>query len=88
MEPPCPPHSTDHLPWAIKAFKCEKAWRFWSELEPGVHTAVYRFADKANAALAGDEFKALVADGGRHPHARRGDAGRGAGGVVAFLSLP
>src|SRR5471030_1694721 len=50
-------YSTDHLPWAIKAFKCEKAWRFWSELEPGVHTAVYRFADKAacDAALGGDE---------------------------------
>jgi hypothetical protein len=57
-------YSTDHLPWAIKAFKCEKAWRFWSELEPGVHTAVYRFADKAacDVALGGDEFKALVAN--------------------------
>ena len=57
-------YSTDHLPWAIKAFKCDKAWRFWSELEPGVHYAVYQFADKAacDAALAGDEFKALVAD--------------------------
>ena len=45
-------------------FKCDKAWRFWSELEPGVHYAVYRFADKAacDAALASDEFKALVAD--------------------------
>ena len=57
-------YSTDHLPWAIKAFKCEKAWRFWSEVEPGVHYAVYRFADKGScdAALGGDEFKALVAD--------------------------
>jgi hypothetical protein len=57
-------YSTDHLPWAIKIFKCEKAWRFWSELEPGVHTAVYRFTDKAacDTALGGDEFKALVAD--------------------------
>ena len=57
-------YSADHMPWAIKAFKCDKAWRLWSELEPGVHYAVYRFADKAacDAALAGDEFKALVAD--------------------------
>ena len=57
-------YSTDHLPWAIKAFQCDKAWRFWSELEPGVHYAVYRFADKAacDAALGSDEFKALVAD--------------------------
>jgi hypothetical protein len=57
-------YSTDHLPWAIKAFKCEKAWRFWSEVEEGVHYAVYRFADKAacDAALASPAFKALVAD--------------------------
>ena len=57
-------YSTDHLPRAVKAFKCEKGWRFWSELEPGVHYAVYRFADKAScdAALATDEFKAMVAD--------------------------
>ena len=40
-------YSTDHLPWAIKAFKCDKAWRFWSTVEEGVHYAVYRFADKA-----------------------------------------
>jgi hypothetical protein len=57
-------YATDHLPWAIKAFKCEKAWRFWSAAEEGVHYAVYRFADQAScdAALASDEFKALVAD--------------------------
>ena len=57
-------YATDHLPWAIKAFKCEKAWRFWSTAEEGVHYAVYRFADKAScdAALGADEFKALVAD--------------------------
>jgi hypothetical protein len=57
-------YSTDHLPWAIKAFKCQKAWRFWSDIEQGVHYAVYRFADKAacNTALASAEFKALVAD--------------------------
>jgi hypothetical protein len=57
-------YSTDHLPWAIKVFKCEKAWRFWSEMEQGVHYAVYQFADKArlDAALASDEFKEMVAD--------------------------
>ncbi len=57
-------YSTDHLPWAMRAFKCEKAWRFWSTVEEGVHYAVYRFADKAlcDAALGSDEFKALVAD--------------------------
>ena len=57
-------YSTDHLPWAIRVFKCEKAWRFWSETEKGVHYAVYRFVDRAacDAALGSDDFKALVAD--------------------------
>ena len=57
-------YSVDHLQWAIKIFKCQKAWHFWSELEPGVHYAVYRFADRAacDAALATDEFKEMVAD--------------------------
>ena len=57
-------YSADHLPWAIRIFRCDKAWRFWSEVEEGVHYAVYRFADRAacDAALGSDEFKALVAD--------------------------
>ena len=57
-------YATDHLPWAVKAFKCEKAWRAWSQVEEGVHYAVYRFRDKAacDAALGGPELKALIAD--------------------------
>jgi hypothetical protein len=57
-------YSTDHLPWAIRAFKCEKAWRFWSEVEEGVHYAVYRFTDKAklDAMLASPELKDLIDD--------------------------
>ena len=57
-------YAGDHMPWALKAFKCEKAWRLWSEVEEGVHYAVYQFAGKAqcDAALASDDFKALVAD--------------------------
>lgn len=57
-------YSTDHLPWAIRVFKCEKAERFWSEIEQGVHYAVYQFADKArlDAALASDGFKEMIAD--------------------------
>jgi len=52
------------VPSSISIFKCDKAWRFWSETEPGVHTAVYRFADKGScdAALGSAEFKELVAD--------------------------
>jgi hypothetical protein len=57
-------YSADHLPWAIKIFKCEKAWRFWSELEPGVHYAVYRFADRTacDRALGLPEFQDMIAD--------------------------
>ena len=57
-------YSTDHLPWAIRVFKCDKAWRFWSAVEEGVHYAVYRFADKAacDRALGAAEFKVLIAD--------------------------
>ena len=29
-------YSADHLPWALKVFKCGKAWRFWSEVEQPV----------------------------------------------------
>lgn len=57
-------YSTDHLPRAIEGFKCEKAWRLWSDVEEGVHYAVYRFADKAacDAMLASPFFKEIVAD--------------------------
>ena len=39
-------YSTDHLPWAVRVFKAEKAWRLWSDSDPSVHVAVYQFADK------------------------------------------
>jgi len=57
-------YATDHLPWALRDFKAEKAWRFWSAHEDGVHYAFYRFADiaRCEAALKSDAFKALVAD--------------------------
>ena len=57
-------YATDHLPWALKDFKAEKAWRFWSTLEPGVHYAVYQFADaaKLQAAMRDDILKPLIAD--------------------------
>lgn len=57
-------YSTDHLPWACRVFKCEKAWRFWSTAEEGVHYAVYRFADKAalDTAMKSEGLKELIAD--------------------------
>lgn len=38
-------YGTDHLPEAIQNLKAERAWRFWSLTQPGVHYAVYGFAD-------------------------------------------
>jgi DNA-nicking Smr family endonuclease len=57
-------YASHHLPMALAAFKAEKAWRFWSAAEAGVHYAVYRFADMArlDAALKAPSFKELVAD--------------------------
>ncbi len=57
-------YSTDHLPRALADFKAEKAYRFWSAAEAGVHYAVYQFADmpRLDAALASEGLKALVAD--------------------------
>jgi hypothetical protein len=57
-------YSTHHLPMALADFKAEKAWRFWSTADAGVHYAVYQFADpaKLDAAMKSQEFKALIAD--------------------------
>ena len=57
-------YADHHLPMALAAFKAEKAWRLWSRAEPGVHYAVYRFADGArlDAALKAPSFKDLIAD--------------------------
>jgi len=57
-------YSGHHLPMALAEFKAEKAWRFWSTVEPGVHYAVYQFADRTrlDAAIKSDGFKGLVAD--------------------------
>jgi hypothetical protein len=57
-------YSTDHLGWALDVFKAEKAWRYWSTVDAGVHYAVYQFADEArvHAALKSDGFRELVAD--------------------------
>jgi len=57
-------YAADHLPRAFKDFKAEKAWRFWSTLDPSVHYAVYQFADEAKlkAAMQDDILKPLIAD--------------------------
>lgn len=57
-------YSREHLPQAMAAFGAQKAWRFWSESDPSVHQAVYRFADRGalDRAIHGDQMKKLVAD--------------------------
>ena len=40
-------YAEEHLPDAAKCFGAQKAWRFWSESDPAVHMAWYRFADRA-----------------------------------------
>ena len=57
-------YSADHLPWAVKDFKAEKAWRYWSTIDPGVHYAVYQFADEAKlkAAMKDEVLNPLIAD--------------------------
>jgi hypothetical protein len=37
----------DHLPWAVKAFGAQKAWRCWSDTDPSQHIATYQFPDRA-----------------------------------------
>ena len=57
-------YETEHLPDAVKSFGVTRAWRFWSATDPGLHLAMYEFADQASLDLAvnGDEMKRLVAD--------------------------
>jgi hypothetical protein len=57
-------YSRHHLPLALNEFEAEKCWRFWSNVEAGVHYAIYRFPDMArlDAALQSDGFKMLVKD--------------------------
>src|SRR5579872_2680944 len=57
-------YATDHLPWAMREFKADRAWRFWSAEDAAVHYAVYQFADiKAlEAGLASSDMKALRDD--------------------------
>ena len=57
-------YSKEHLPDAVKTFGAQKAWRFWSESDPSVHQATYRFGDRAalDRGTAPEKMKRLVAD--------------------------
>ena len=57
-------YATDHLPWALREFGAQRAWRCWSQSDPSVHVAFYEFdsVEAAKAATAADKIKPLVAD--------------------------
>lgn len=57
-------YQDEHLPDALQAFRCKRAWRGWSAVEPRVHMAFYEFDTlEAVMALPGSEApKALVAE--------------------------
>jgi hypothetical protein len=57
-------YHTQHLPDAMAAFQVRTAWRAWSQTEPAVHCAWYRFASLEDAAQAttGAAISALIAD--------------------------
>ena len=58
----------EHLPDAHSAFGCRNASRGWSQLEPDTHVAIYEFpdADAANAVLASQAIRQLIAEFDRH----------------------
>lgn len=57
-------YQEEHLPDALRAFGCTRAWRGWSPLEPEVHMAFYEFESvEAAMALPGSEaLKSMVAE--------------------------
>ncbi len=57
-------YSTDHLPWALKDFKAEKAWRFWSAVrgERALRRLSVRRRGKLKAAMRDEVLKPLIAD--------------------------
>jgi len=57
-------YGSHHVPLAMEKFRCEKAWRFWSRVEPSVHYAMYQFRDMGalKERIDSADFKMLVAD--------------------------
>ncbi|HVZ10575.1 hypothetical protein [Rhodopila sp.] len=57
-------YQKEHLPDAMKAFQAQAAMRGWSEQDPTVHTAFYRFPslEAAKSATGGAAIKTLIAE--------------------------
>ena len=56
--------TSDHLPWAGRAFGAARAQRYWSRSDPAVHIALYEFTDLAAArhATRAEVMAPLIAD--------------------------
>ena len=61
-------YGAEHLPDAARAFGVGQAWRGWSQNDPPVHCAYYRFEslDRLNELMAGPEIQALIKEFDRH----------------------
>lgn len=57
-------YETEHLPDAAKAFKATGAERGWSDGDPCLHVALYRFNDleTATSVIQSDAMKDLIAE--------------------------
>jgi hypothetical protein len=57
-------YHTEHLPDAVKAFSARAAWRGWSQTDPSVHCAYYRFdsVEAADAIQGGTAIRWLIAE--------------------------
>jgi hypothetical protein len=55
-------YRTEHLPDAVKAFSARAAWRGWSQTDPSIHCAYYRFdsVEAADAIQRGPAIQALI----------------------------
>ena len=58
----------EHLPDAMKAFSAVEGWRGWSQSDPSVHHAYFRFEslDRLNTIMESQALKDLVAEFDRH----------------------
>ena len=57
-------YGAEHLPDAMKAFGVATAWRGWSQENPDIHCAHYRFdsAEQLTAVANGPAIQALIAE--------------------------
>ena len=57
-------YGTHHVPLVMEKLSPEKAWRFWSQPDPSIHYAFYRFGDMKTlqTRLASPDFKFLIGD--------------------------